>query len=51
MGYPLHAGVVYWGRDFTSWSIGKGWQNCHLGIKRDFQSRTDPPKSLFIQVL
>ena len=23
-------------RDLTSWSIGKGWENCHLGIKRDF---------------
>ena len=26
------------GRDFTSWSIEKSWENCHLDIKGDFQN-------------
>ena len=37
-GVPFQIGGIYKGRDFTTWGIEKDWENCHLGIKRDFQN-------------
>ena len=35
---PFQARGIWKGRDFTGWSIEKGWENFHFGIKRDFQN-------------